>query len=120
MKFTARLTKQEKRIIKKSAKIQLESLHRILNRESEDNVDLYCAMREVPVDFFDKLIKIDIQIFEAVYNNPRSFLMLDEKNISIIKHIMENFITQISLQDYKSNVWRKFNIREQFIYQLEN
>lgn len=111
MTFNTKLTREEKQIIKRIARVQLKDLNNILERKTKESPDLFCVMQGLSIEEFDEVVREDIKVFESVLKNPQSFLNLTEMNLSIFKHIMTNFLPK-RLEGYKHHLWRKLNLRD--------
>lgn len=106
----------EKKVIRKALGIQLRSLYGILNGDIETDITLYCIQKDISKDEFFNEIQKDIEYYQSIIKSPSSFIEMEKDCISILKHILFNFLKNKKYKAAKSNIWRKINIAEEFLY----
>lgn len=82
----------------------------------EIDTTLYAIQNELSLDELKESLAEDIKVYQELYDNPSSFLNMDKDDLSIIKHILFNFVKKKSLKDSKAKIWRKLNLRDNFLY----
>lgn len=106
------LTTKQRKVIKKAALIQLESLRSILDGECEQDIELYCIQREVARKKLMELVTRNIEAFTLVYNHPEYFLNLPPTHLSTLIHILNTSIKHRKIA--RMQIWRKMVVFEQF------
>ncbi len=113
MNFKIALTKGEKQIIRQVAKIQIDSLNRLLHNDSTEDVQLVCAVEGVSYHQFRKALEEQLDTFNQLHLNPNHLINLPQSEKSKVKHILNVFIPQTH---ERSMIWRKFLLTEDFYY----
>lgn len=113
-----KLSKQEKKIIRKIAGIQLASLWAILKGECEEDIVTYCLIHNFERERLDNLVKANIQAFMEVKEDPNQFLYLNDENLSMVKHILMNEIDGEQWDIPKKKIWVKLNLNESVSFHL--
>lgn len=116
--FTSRLTKEERKLIKKIAKIQLASIESILKEDGCIDIELYCLQNELDKSQVREEANKSLDKFKELLNTPGNLLSLDDNNLSICKHIMFNYFDGDKYQNPRRSIWRKFLVKENFLGNL--
>ena len=119
MLLEEKLTEAQKIIIRHICSIQLESLQRIYNNESqtEDGVNLaqLLEVHNLNEVEFEKELSLKMSYFESLHNDPNRLSQMGDDNISVITHIMTNISDRYKTKypNAVRNIWRKlFFIRD--------
>ena len=119
MLLEEKLTEPQKLIIRHICSIQLESLQRIYNNESqtEDGLTLtqLLQVNELNEEEFENELSLKISYFETLHEDPNKLSQMGDDNISVITHIMTNISDKYKTKypNAVRNIWRKlFFIRD--------
>lgn len=105
------LTRRQRKIVKKIAKLQITSLEAILHGDCEDDLPMFCIERGIPMDKFLLLTKKNISDFRELINNPELFMTLPERHMVAFKQLLN---TQIPPSEAKREIWAKLIIAEYY------
>jgi hypothetical protein len=107
------LTKNERKLIRKVCKVNLESLRRILTNEVEDeDIPIYCIAWDIDDwELYDS-VNADICLFESIRSCPKGLFSLDDDSLSTVKHILFNFFKHPKWRDTKRALRRKLALVE--------
>ena len=113
-------SKPQQLIIKEICLTQIQSLTRVYEEDTEDDITLILAQYGVDKVDFKISLSSTIKQFEQVYNNPNILSSLDILDISIFRHILfhveDNYMEKYP--NAVSNLWKKLFILEK--YQTEH
>lgn len=113
--YLVKLKKEERRIIKKIAKIQLASLRMLLENACDDvDITTYALKHGFKESELNESINKEIREFEEVVKDPRNIFLLDEDNMSISKSIMVKYIRKVELEEAKKTLWKKLIVAERY------
>lgn len=115
MEFNTILTQPERKIVRKIARLQIQILNELLRRDSSEDVTLFCLEENLSEEQMDDALVTEIQVYRDLKDDPASFLKLDDEQLSIFKHNLENFITGKS-KKYTYRIWRKLDINDKFLH----
>lgn len=105
--FLASFTKDERKLIKKIAKFQLQSLKSILENDVEEDMTLYCLRNGLDEDGVRKAIKRNYRKFKQLRKDPNFLFNLDEDNLSIVKTVLNKYFGG---QKGGPMLWHRFNV----------
>jgi hypothetical protein len=105
--FLAQLTKKERKLVKEVSKMQLASLHSILNGTSEEDLDLISIQNEISRDDIIKATQANFDKFEELLWRPGLITALDPDNVSIVKTIITKFFDKPKYAKGRRGVWKK-------------
>jgi hypothetical protein len=110
-------TPAQRKIIKAICIFQLESLNRILNNESEGNIDLelYLLQNEVDKEDVDKEIKQQVIKFQSLHDNPDDLRVLSKNELYEFRHYLANLEDNYK-DEYPlaiSNLWNRLFLIEE-------
>lgn len=106
------LTREEKIVIKKMARIQLKSLNEVKATCYSPEVVLSLIEENVEMAGFEGSLDRDIKVFSELLTNPREFFNMRECNINLGKHIMFNFLSSTKYEKGRKAVWKKLLIMD--------
>jgi hypothetical protein len=106
------LTKEEKRVIKKIARVQIASLLAIINKDCEIDITLFVAEEGLDFKEMQDSMRADIQIYQSIYNDPQKIFSLPSSELVCVKHILFNFVNSKKHEVGRKKIWRKFNFME--------
>lgn len=101
------LNRAERKVIRKIAGIQLESLAMILQGNIEQDIPLWRIEHNVSQDDLNETIRENIALYENLYTNPHEFVNLEDNDLSMVKHILHRYIKRTNLLEAKASLWRK-------------
>jgi len=107
------LSRQQKAIIRKAAKLQEESFMRIITegRLREIMQELQDEGYEVTMSDLEARVSKDLEVWDSVKDNPDGFLhILDEVNLGMIRHVLVN---EFRSTDHIKGLHRKLNLFEE-------
>jgi hypothetical protein len=114
--FEARLTKSERLLIKKVARLQLESLTRILENSAEGvDVPIYAQLEGIDLDRLHRETRKSLRSYERCLIEPQAFLSLDESNMSICKHLILGHLME---HKGRKRLFRKIRVIEKYPFHL--
>jgi hypothetical protein len=113
--FTTKLTKGEKKIVKKIALIQLESIRGIISGNGPEDILMFCLINDIPKEDLMGEANSSLSRYEYLLENPEDILMLGELDLSITRHILFNFFNSPKHAEGKKRLWRKLITRENYI-----
>lgn len=107
------LTKEEKKVIKKVTRVQINNLTNIYNKDCSIDITLECLRDEIDEkEFLDKVLT-GINIFKIVHENPRELFNLDTNKLSTVRHILVHYANHPKYDEGKRKVWKKLFIIEE-------
>lgn len=106
------LTKDEKRVIKKVTKVQMQSLMDILNRNCEEDITLWAIMEDLTEEEIFIQAQKALKKFERISKQPSKVFTLDQDNLRMFKHVMVNYTNHSRYEDGRRGIWRKLIIIE--------
>lgn len=112
--FIAELTEDEKKVIKRVAKIQIECLNNLIQENAEIDVTMFAIENEVDKAELISDLEVERKKYEIIHDYPETFLNNEDDVISIFKHILVNFVNK--RKRAKSKIWRKLNLRDNFLF----
>jgi hypothetical protein len=114
-----KLTPQEKKLIRKIASLQLESLKIILTNEvDEEDVPIFCLENEIPEDELNEAVLRSIENFESVRQKPTLLFELEGDDLSLSLHILNSFFKKARYKEVRKSLGRKLRIKEMFLWNL--
>lgn len=112
------LSPAQEKIIKEICYLQLGSLRRLHNDESAGDVDieLYLAQHEVSREDFKNRLSLQIDRIKRFGIRPDKIQELDESELSIFRHLLNNLADKYKDQYPKaiSNLWERLFILGDF------
>jgi len=110
------LTPAQRKITKHICILQLESLTRLLNNESEDDTDItmFLIENEVTRDEYEEQLQKNITKFKRLKDEPDNLRVLDEIDLSKFRHILSSVENRFNDNYPKaiSNLWRRLFLIE--------
>lgn len=107
------LSRQQKAIIRKAARLQEESFMRIVTegRLNEILEELKEEGYDVTLTDLEERVSKDLEKWDAVKDDPDRFLhILDELNLGMIRHVLVN---EFRNTDHVKGIHKKLNIFEE-------
>lgn len=86
------LTQRHRKIIRKVAKMQLQSLRAILRDDCGHDIELLCLRREVERSKIEQLTIRNIEAFEMVEQFPHAYLELPDTHMESFKDVLMSYI----------------------------
>ena len=119
------LTDGQKLIIKKVCRIQLSSLRRVYNDNSNCGLDLVMDLiyNEVDQQEFKQQLEKNIQKFSDLIADPTQlFNVLDDYDLSMFRHILNNLNISFKEKYPNSyiNLWEKLFLKEELSFTFNN
>lgn len=112
------LNRSERKVIRKIANMQLESLEMLLRGDIKEDLTLWRIEHQVEAEELDASIRLDIRVYENLYNNPHEFINLQDDDMSLVKHILHRYIKRGDLLKAKASIWRKMVYINSFHFNL--
>lgn len=109
--MTVQLTQRQRKIVKKIAKMQLESLYSILKDTCEEDLTIFCIERDIDRTKLKILTLKNIRAFEQLIKYPAIFLNLPEQHMVAFKQLL---LTQIPQSEARRELWTKLLISEYY------
>lgn len=109
--MNVQLTKRQRKIVKKIAKLQLESLYSILKGTCDEDLTMFCIERDIPQNALKELTQRNIDTFEALIKYPSMFMNLPEHHMVAFKQLL---LTQIPQSEARREIWGKILINEYY------
>lgn len=114
--FIAKLTKNEKRLIKKIAKLQVESLKRILNNTAPGyDIPIYAQIEGIDLEGLQQESKKSLRAYQKCLDEPQAFLSLDNGNMSVCKCLLLGYLMK---HKGRSKLFRKIRVIEHYDFYL--
>lgn len=104
----AYLSFDERQIIERIVKIQLNSLEHIANGDIGTDLTMYCIANELNENDFQDQVSIMQKHWETLLHNPQGVFSLDNDNLRTFKTILVNIEAE-KYQDGKWQLWGKLN-----------
>ena len=102
------LTKGERKLIKKIARIQIRSLTKILNNDVPDeDVDTICLVEHIDKEELMGTIKNQIGEYKMMVINPGLFFNTRKEESSTNMHILMNFFEHPKYEVSRKAIFRK-------------
>lgn len=112
------LTKAERKVIRKALKIQIDNLTELIEKDSEEDVEMFCILNGIDQNEF-KSYHINLRDeYISIWENPETFLSLSNPRLGIIRHILMNFLNHKKYLEPKISIWRKMNLKEDLTFKL--
>jgi len=107
-----KLNPTQKKIIKKLSNIQVESLIGVSRQQRSIYIDLRKLGLKVKKRNINKIISSQLDTFNDLISNPEKLFLLDDLNLSIIKHLLLNFENRDEFREDKANLWHKIFLND--------
>lgn len=101
------LNKAERRVIRKIAKYQLESLDKLLRDDTKEDITMWCIEGNVSREELTRSLERDVKTYERLMIAPNEFINLEDEDMSLVKHILHRYIRRPDMKVAKASLWRK-------------
>jgi len=108
-----KLSREEKRIIRKIARIQLNSLSNILNGDTETDIPMHCIEYEIEQEHLMKAVENDIRVYEEMMFKPGQFFNQQRYNMKISTHILMRYFKKEKYEESRRSIFRKICLLEE-------
>lgn len=113
--FSPKLTKAERKLIRKIAKLQLASLTRILTNRVEVDIPVHCLEYEIQERDLKLQVHNSYDQFARTLTQPAAFFNLDDDNLSICKSLLMGVLAEAK---GKRKLWGKIRVLQNFDFNL--
>ena len=101
----------ERKMVRSLLRIQIESLRKLLEEDDELVLER-CEEDDLCEEEMRGMVKKNLSKFLMVFNTPEKIGKLDKDQISIFRHILNNYYECEEFREIKSSIWKKMFIWE--------
>lgn len=116
--MTVEFNTPQRRLIRELLGVQIRSLKRVMDGESEQDLPLFCSKNNLTIEFVKQNLEKELAEYERVYYKPSQLFTLSTERLSVFKHILYNNLRYDKYKELKCTLWKKLNIFDNLIINL--
>lgn len=109
--YQVRLTREERLLVRKLARIELKSLASILLEDTEEDLVMWRADNEINKQEFEDELMDRMDLFDEILERPSRFINLPEVEMSIFRHLLFNN-KSLRFKAARKKIWTKMIIMD--------